>query len=509
VSSKPGAVLWIAIFLGVSTLLLYAQVGRHSFLAYDDHEYVFENSRVISGLDVENVWWALRAGHAANWHPLTWLSHMLDCQLFGLNPGAHHVVNVLFHGANAVLLFLALARMTGSLWLSAVVAALFAYHPAHVESVAWISERKDVLSTFFWILTLLAYQFYTRVKSIFSYGLVSLCFTLGLMSKPMVVTLPCVLLLLDYWPLNRLHSPQDFWRLFLEKLPLFGLSAAACVVTFLVQGSSGAVVSIQDVSILSRLSNAAITYFFYLWKTVWPSPLFVPYWYDLSVGPWVMAGVFLALLLVTCVTLAFGRRAPYLRVGWFLYLGSLVPVIGLVQVGAQTAADRYTYIPSIGLFLIVAWGCADLFEKLRTPPWGIATLAASVIGVCALLTHRQAGYWKNGEMLFKHTLEADPPNLLAATLLGWTYATDLNPAIRDGVKAVELASFVSNIMQRQDAFALRVLAAGFAEQRRFPEAVQTAEEAMGLQHAKIQPQLMAQLRVECEYYKAGRTIRGK
>jgi protein O-mannosyl-transferase len=278
-------------------------------------------------------------------------------------------------------------------------------------------------------------------------------------------------------------------------------------VTFLVQRSSGAVVSLQNVPVITRVGNAMITYLFYLWKTFWPRPVFVPYWYDLSVGPLTMAGVCLALVVLTGLATWVGARARYLSVGWFFYLGALVPVIGLVQVGAQTAADRYTYIPSIGIFLIVVWGGADFFKYCRSPKWIISAASASAVGVCALLTYDQIGYWKNGETLFRHTLQADPPNLLATNLLGWTYATDLDPSIRDGGKAVELASFVARIMKRNDAFSLRVLAAGHAELRQFPLAIQILEEAMDLHHAKMQPLFMAQLKADLERYKAGRPIR--
>jgi protein O-mannosyl-transferase len=502
-------ILWTCILLAASILLLYVRVAGHGFINYDDDDYVFENAHVSSGLAFENVLWALKSGHAANWHPLTWISHMLDCQLFGLKPGPQHVVSVLFHCANSVLLFLLLFRLTGFQWRSAVVAALFAFHPTHVESVAWIAERKDVLSTFFWLLTLIAYGRYTKRPSWFRYGVITACLALGLMSKPMVVTLPCVLLLVDYWPLNRLRSLQDFGRLFVEKIPLFALSAAGCVITFVVQRNSGTVVSVESVELSTRISNSMITYLFYLWKTLWPSPLFVPYWYDLRIGSLAFASVVIILLAFTGLAVRFGTRARYLPVGWFLFLGTLVPVIGLVQVGAATAADRYTYVPTIGIFMVVVWGIADLFQRWRTPNWVAATISAAVMGICALLTFRQIGYWRNGEALFQHALQADPPNLLAASMLGWTYATDLDPKLRNGARAVELALFVASIMNRSDAISLRVLAAGYAEMGKFPLAVQTAEEALRLQHARIQPLLMAKLQTELNLYRSGRAIRQK
>jgi hypothetical protein len=499
-------ILWISATLAAITALLYASAGGHSFINYDDHQYITENASVRSGITWQNVLWAFRAGYAANWHPLTWISHMLDCQLFGLNPGPQHLVNVLFHCVNAVLLFLAFFRMTGRLWPCAMVAALFAFHPTHVESVAWIAERKDVLSAFFWLLTLLAYERYTRLPSFLGYTLVAVFVVLGLMAKPMVVTLPCVLILLDFWPLNRLRAPADFWRLLLEKIPLFALSFAASVITFLVQRRGGAVISLEDASVLARVGNAMITYLFYLWKIFWPQHLFIPYWYDFTVGPLTLTCVVLVLLFVTFAAIKVGFRYRYVAVGWFWFLGTLVPVIGLVQVGSQSAADRYTYVPSIGLFIVVTWGIADLCRHARISRRVITVCSIIVLAACALLTFRQLGYWKNSETLFQHTLTLDPPNLIAINLLAWTYATDLDPALRHGDKAIELASLTVRITQRTHAVSLKALAAAYAETHQFELAVKTAEEAIGLPDAQRQPDLLLRLKSDLEHYKAGRAI---
>jgi protein O-mannosyl-transferase len=497
-------VLWFCLCLAIITMFVYAQVGQHSFINYDDHQYVVDNPHVTTGLTLENAMWAFRSGYAANWHPLTWMSHMLDCEFFGMDPGRHHLVSALLHTLNALLLFIVLFRMTGFVWRSCIVAALFALHPSHVESVAWIAERKDVLSAFFCLLAILAYHRYVITPSRLRYAIVAVCFTLGLMSKPTVVTLPFVLILLDYWPLERFRSLAGFWPRVWEKLPLFALSAVTSVVTFIAQQEGGAVVSIEDASIPTRIGNAVINYFFYLWKIFWPSPLFIPYWYDLTVGLSKIVGIAFAFLLLTAAVAKFGIHKRYLPTGWFWYIGTLVPMIGLVQVGSQSAADRYTYIPSIGVFILLTWGIADVCRHIRIPPALIAVGSSSIVGICAILSFRQIGYWKNSKSVFEHTLEVDPANLVAMNLLAWTYATDLDPHIRDGEKAVELASFTVEVTKRSHAPSLKVLAAGFAECRQFALAIGTIEEAMRLPNARSQPQLMARLEADLKQYKASR-----
>jgi hypothetical protein len=356
-----------------TSLLAYMQVINIDFINYDDGLYVVENPHIKGNLTLENIIWAFSTGYAANWHPLTWLSHMLDFGVYGLNPMGHHWTNLQIHIANSILLFLFFKYLTGVLWRSAIVAALFAIHPLHVESVAWVAERKDVLCTFFWILSMWAYAGYVRHPQKKYYVLLIILFILGLMAKPMIVTLPFVLLLLDFWPLSRfqymLHRQQiPIFKviacLVREKIPLFILSAVSSLITFFVQQHGGAVSSIEYLPLMARVTNAIVSYTVYIGKMIWPLHLAVLYplreWYPLQV---MMSG--LLLLVLSGLAILYRRRFPYLITGWFLYLGTLVPVIGLVQVGIQRMADRYTYVPLIGLFIIVAWGMTDILAKWR------------------------------------------------------------------------------------------------------------------------------------------------
>ena len=360
--------------------MVFGQTVRHEFINCDDDQYVYENPQVARGFTAQGIVWAFTHFHSANWHPLTWLSHMLDCQLYGLNhPGGHHLTNVLLHAASAILLFLVLRQMTGDLWPSAFVAALFAIHPLHVESVAWVAERKDVLSGLFFMLTLAAYVGYARRPfSLLRYLLVTVLFALGLMAKPMLVTLPFVLLLLDYWPLGRIgaavpQSPQQarlprqsslaLRRVLLEKLPWLVLTAASCVVTRFAQQT--ALVSTERLPLPSRIANALVSYVAYLGQFFYPVGLAVLYPYPQSTLPiWKIVGALLLLVGISLAVLACRRKCPYLLVGWLWYLGMLVPVIGLVQVGDQSMADRYTYLTQIGLYIALAWGCGACFQAL-------------------------------------------------------------------------------------------------------------------------------------------------
>jgi tetratricopeptide (TPR) repeat protein len=405
----------IALLLALITLLAYLPVTHDSFGDYDDQVYVTENSTVQNGLTWAGIQWAFTTGHASNWHPVTWLSHMTDCELFGLNPGAHHLVNVLFHMANVVLLFALLLRLTGAMWPCAVIAALFAWHPLHVESVAWIAERKDVLSTFFALLTLLSYADYVKENRRRSFWLALFFFALGLMSKPMLVTLPFVLLLLDFWPLKRFPLSAFRFPLLLEKIPFFALAAVSCVVTFLVQRHGAAVVTLEQFPLNLRFENAIISYGRYLLMAVWPVNLAVLYplpnhlhwihaWAATSAAP----------LVVICWLVWRARRAcPYLLVGWLWYLGTLVPVIGLVQVGAAALADRYAYFPLIGIFIAVVFGVRDLAERLRFPRMILTGAAILVLAACLALTENQLRYWRNSETLFAHTLAVTQNNVNA------------------------------------------------------------------------------------------------
>ncbi len=449
----------VCTLLAVVTAALYWPVHRYDFVEYDDPEYVFENQTVRGGLSWWGLVWAMVDTHAANWHPLTWLSHMLDCQLFGLNPGAHHLVSLLLHCANSVLLFLLLRSTTGGLWRSASVAALFAWHPLRVESVAWISERKDVLGGLFFMLTLWAYLRYveqskvqpptsnfgesmpgaegqvTRPEAARSstlqaprcYALTLLVFALGLLSKPMLVTVPLVLLLLDYWPLQRLQlktqasRPTTFQSLIAEKLPFLFLAAAVGLITVWAQKTSGAVVSLESEGPVSRIENALAGLLGYLEKLFWPQDLAVLYLRPQTV-PTVSLVVAVCILIGVSIFVWANRgRRPYLAVGWFWFIIMLLPVSGLVQVGLQSIADRYTYLPSIGLFLALAWGAVDLAGALCSPRARQVLLAgttALVLMTCAYLTRRQLGYWQNTETLMERVLQVDPGNYIAHQNLG-------------------------------------------------------------------------------------------
>lgn len=419
------------VLLSVVTAGLYWPMLDHSFISIDDHEYISDNPEVVSGLTLRNVRWALTTGHASNWHPVTWISHMLDCQLFGVRPGGHHFVNLLFHVVNTVLLFLLLRQLTGANFRSALVAALFAWHPLHVESVAWASERKDVLCAFFWFLATMAYAQYTRQGKAKSYWIALLLYALGLMSKPMLVTFPFVLLLLDYWPLQRLRldsifRPDDganggrsLAALVREKLPFFGLALISSVVTYLVQSRGGAVSSLQAVSPLLRLENAAVSYARYVLKTLWPSKLAAIYPYPDSWPTLQVLGALALLALVTFWAWRKMRTQPYLLIGWLWFLGTLVPTIGLVQVGSQSMADRYTYVPAIGLFLTLVWWAHQVLPPNRPAVLRAAFVAAAgLLGLLALATRFQLGTWRNSETLYRHAMAVTKDNYIALDGLG-------------------------------------------------------------------------------------------
>lgn len=422
----------ICFALAVVTIAAYWPVLQNGFVNYDDPSYVTENAHVVGGLRSEEMLWAFQTCHAGNWHPLTWLSHMLDVTLFGLKPAGHHLSNLLFHIANSVLLFVVLQRMTGATCRSGVVATLFALHPLHVESVAWIAERKDVLSTFFFLLTLFAYTNYAHkieasprsFRVWIHYFCAVLFFACGLMSKPMLVSLPFVLLLVDFWPLQRLPygikqtRGAAIKKLILEKLPFFALSAVSCGVTFFVQRSAGAVNSFETVSPELRVANALISYIRYLGKIFWPEGLAVIYPFPRSWPIEMSAGAAMILLAISAVVLRHLRRAPYLAVGWFWYLGTLLPVIGLVQVGGQALADRYTYIPSIGFFVMIVWTLSEVPEWWSaTRPW-LTAGALIVFAGCAVAARHQLAFWRNSRVLFEHALAVTEQNAIAENNLG-------------------------------------------------------------------------------------------
>jgi len=414
---------------------IYAQVGEHSFTNYDDNIYVYENPVVKKGLSWHGVAWSFTTFHAANWHPITWISHMADVSIFGLEAGWHHRINVLFHISNTVILFLVLMRMTGALWQSAFVAALFAVHPLHVESVAWVAERKDVLSTFFWMLTMGAYARYAQSPGLTRYLGVLFFYALGLMCKPMLVTLPFVLLLLDYWPLRRMGatvstgavSASLLLRLVREKLPLVALSAASCVITYFAQLQGGGIAPQEEISAGIRISNAIVSYAAYLKNTFWPVALSVFYPHpgtiSASIPIWQIAGSALLIGGISLYALWQGRRRPYLAVGWLWYLGTLFPVIGLVQAGAQALADRYSYVPLIGVFVMVAWGIPVVLEGWRYRRPTLMALGGAILFVLSVAAWNQAGYWRDNLTLYTRALSVTEKNWLAWMNLGSTYET--------------------------------------------------------------------------------------
>lgn len=457
--TSPWAVWIICALLAASVFALFHPVVHYDFVNYDDSGYIGDNAHVQKGLTREGFVWAFTTGHMSNWHPLTWLSHMLDVELFGPKPGAQHLTNVFFHALNSLLIFFILKKMTSALWRSAFVAALFALHPLHVESVAWISERKDVLSTFFWMLTIWAYARYVEAfryskssgagriqRSMFNvrcsmfYFLVLLFFALGLMSKPMVVTLPFVFLLLDIWPLHRtsfLPRVQADPKvrptfLLLEKIPFYILTFAASVVTFVVQKKGGAVSSLAGVPLIARIENSIISYVRYLRKTFWPNDLSVlyphpghwPVWEVIAASALLIA---ISALAVWLVRTDFSSKKnslghAYFFVGWFWFLGTLVPVIGIVQVGMQSMADRYTYIPLIGLFIAITWGAVDLLSRWNFPRIAFGLGAGMILLVCEALSKTQISYWRDSETLFGHAIQITKRNFIAYNNLGFFYS---------------------------------------------------------------------------------------
>ena len=406
----------ICLALALVTLVCYWPATRHHFINLDDQQYIVGNFHVTQGLTWTGMAWAFGTDYASNWHPLTWISHMLDCSLFGLNPAGHHLMGLLFHVANTLLLFVLLKQTTGALWRSAFVAALFAWHPLHVESVAWASERKDVLSAFFWMLTLLAYSHYVRRPGRARYGLAWLLFALGLMCKPMLVTLPFVLLLMDFWPLQRAGPVARWVR---EKIPFLTLSLAASIVTYSAQKAGGAVQSLQNLALRWRIANAILAYGGYLSKTVWPANLSPIYPYPHL--PWPVAETIVVAFLLTALSglfLFLAKRHPYLPVGWFWFLGTLVPAIGFVQVGPQSMADRYMYLPSIGLFILLVWGLDDFVGSWKFKRPALASAGALALAGCVAITAFQLQFWRDGVSLFQRAVQLAPDNALAQNFLG-------------------------------------------------------------------------------------------
>ena len=428
----------VCLALALLVWIVFGQTLGHEFVNYDDNVYVYENPLVSEGLTWRGMAAAFAESHARNWHPLTTLSHMLDAELFGLTPRGHHATNVVLHTAAVLLLFLILRDMTGAFWRSALVAALFAIHPLRAESVAWIAERKDLTSGVFMMLTLGAYLGYARQPSFLRYALVLLAFVGGLMSKAMLVTVPFVLLLVDFWPLGRFaQSAPGMWRtqssrlaLLLEKLPLLALSAAASAITFFLQ--KRVAYQADDLPLLWRINNAATAYVTYIWRMIWPADLAAFYPHPLDRIPaWQVAGACALLIGFTALVVLWRQRRPYLLTGWFWYLGMLVPVIGIVDVGSQASADRYTYLPQIGLSICIVWAVAELAPRWQYRRQVFAAVAGSVIVAFSWIAWRQAAYWRNSEALWRRTLAVTSGNDIATP----ESRRGVVPSCRDGCRA--------------------------------------------------------------------------
>ena len=411
-----GPVLAVFVGLALLTIAAFGRVAGNDFLELDDRAYVEDNPRVVNGLTWKGIEWAFERPHAANYHPVTLVSHMLDCELFGLKPAGHHLVSLAWHLASTLLLFHLLRRMTKAIWPSAFAAAMFALHPLHVESVAWIAERKDVLSTFFWIATTLAYVRWTERPGMGRYLVMLLCFATGLLAKPMLVTLPFTLLLLDFWPLRRMSRKLG---LLLEKVPLFLMSAGLSLLTYETQHEAGATVLGERHSLAFRLANAAVSTATYVWKTVWPSGLFPQYPYAEDGHPgWKVALSIAVVVGLSVLSIAPFRKSPWLAVGWLWFLGTLVPVIGIVQVGEQAMADRFTYVPMIGLAIAIAFAAANVSARSGTAKRAFAYVAPAVLLVWAGLSWRQIGYWKDDRTLFGHVIDVMPTHHIAHGVIG-------------------------------------------------------------------------------------------
>jgi tetratricopeptide (TPR) repeat protein len=501
-STRKMQILTICLCLTAITLIAFLQINQCDFVDFDDPEYVTYNVHIRHGISMEAIRWAFTTDYVGNWHPLTWMSHMLDVQLFGLNPRWHHLTNLLFHMANTLLLFFVFYRMTKSPWKSAFVAALFAIHPLHVESVAWVAERKDVLSTFFWMLTMWAYIHYVEHPKLGSYLAVVAFFALGLMAKPMVVTLPFVLLLLDYWPLRRLEQKEPAriirtaagkpvsddknnaesgreytdestakrgkeaghkrrWTLarslLLEKIPLFTLAAFSGIVTLIAQAKGGGVASFGEIPLAVRIANAFVSYAFYVEKMFWPANLAVFYPYRHVMHLWQVLGAVIFFIAVSMTIMRTANKFPYLAVGWLWFAGTLVPIIGIVQVGGQAMADRYTYIPLVGLFVMAAWGIPDLLEKWFYRKEVLVATSALIFSFSLIVTWTQVGYWRNSIALYDHALEVTSHNVLIYYNRGTTYGKLGNhiKAIEDFNSAIEInPKYADAFSNRGSAYSL-------------------------------------------------------
>jgi tetratricopeptide (TPR) repeat protein len=514
---RAGLLLKFAI-CAVLIAMTWAVFGRtfgYGFVNYDDRVYVAGNPQIQAGLSWQNIRWAFTHVHSNNWHPLTTMSHMLDCQLFGVRPGWHHLENVVLHSIAAILLFLLLQQMSasgsGGIWASASVATLFAIHPLRVESVAWISERKDVLTGVFFMLTLLAYLRYTRKQTAGRYVLVVIAFVCGLLSKPMVVTLPIILLLLDYWPLRRMQRTEDRGgrtaKLLLEKIPLFALSAASATATIVAQSTWG-LVPFKTLPLAWRITNALAAYVIYIWEMIWPADLALGYSHQGRLPTWQTLAAAAFLILITVCVFILRKRTGYLMVGWFWYLIMLLPVIGLIQVGGQSHADRYTYLPQIGLYIALAWGVLDLSRSSPYRGAVLGTAAAVMLGALGLRAANQVIYWHDSERLWRHALAATSPNPVAHLGLAGYFAdqgrfedatAEYKAAAKIGTPDPEVETTLANLLLEHGSIAEAVryyehvvrlqpsralahynLAVGLHRLGRLPEAIAHYKEALAI-----------------------------
>jgi tetratricopeptide (TPR) repeat protein len=421
---------FVIILLVLCLLVVFGRIAGNDFINFDDNGYITENYQIQQGIHLQTVQWALTTTYFSYWHPLTWMSHMLDWSLFGPNAAGHHMVSLLLHIGSAILLFLFLYKTTNSFWPAVFATAFFAIHPLRVESVAWASERKDVLNVFFIVACIYIYAFYAENNKLSRYLFSLFLFVLAVMSKPMAVSLPFVLLLLDYWPLDRWKNTVQektksksgsLWRLIGEKIPFLGIAVAVSIAAFLAQSREGTVASLSSAKILTRVSNAMVSYAAYLEKIFWPMKLAVFYPYDHTVSPGNVMISGTILCIITLIVLYFMKKMSFLFVGWFLYLGTLVPVIGLVQVGSQSMADRYTYLPAVGMAVMAAWGIPSLVRNKKIRKYILLPVGVLVIVLFASMTWQQCGYWKNSVTLFSHSLNVTKNNALASSQLGLAY----------------------------------------------------------------------------------------
>lgn len=545
--SRHGAFMRFVLLavLLAATAWAYAPVQDAAFINFDDDDYVYNNPAVRAGLTSQGALWAFNTAHASNYHPLTWISHMMDVALFGLNPGAHHSMNVFLHLLNVALLYALIVSATRRGWAALAVAALWALHPLHVESVAWISERKDVLSALFFLLTLLAWVWYARRPGIWRYLLALLLLALGLLAKPMLVTVPCVLLLVDWWPLGRMQSVRDFKRLLLEKGPFFLLAAGSVLATLWAQGGAGAMASLEELPLGARLANVPVAYATYLWKTLWPAGLGI--FYPFVRPPlWLATACLLGLLAVTALLWRVRGRDPWGLMGWLWFLGTLAPVIGIVQVGGQAWADRYSYIPHIGLMWGAVWAAsaaasrlqARQAQQLRTAMGlGLALLC----GILAWGAQAQARHWQDSETLYRRTLDVTHDNYMihynlavhyrgqgrlaeaigqyeaalriapdyfkALNNLAYLLAAAPDPALREPGRAVELARRALDVTGGGNPALLDTLAIALAAAGRFEEAEATARRAAAIARQAGMEAMAREIASRLPYYRAGRPWR--